>query len=130
VAPTYREFLAHMYGSKPAEWSDALAGWDRLRVIVNAMTRMRFCTRKGRMEFHAKGNRPPEGYLPWYELRPVGEPAIVFGHWSTLGLKLTDRVAGLDTGCVWGGLLTAMRLEDRALSQVPCRGYQAPGGEG
>ena len=60
-----------MYGSKPERWSDSLAGWDRLRVIVNAMTRMRFCTREGRMEFQAKGAEPPPGYLPWYETRPA-----------------------------------------------------------
>ena len=128
AAPGYRNFLANMYGSKPFEWSDSLAGWDRLRVIVNAMTRMRFCTRKGRMEFHAKGNRPPDGYQPWYELRPKEKQSIIFGHWSTLGLKLTEKLAGLDTACVWGGSLTALRIEDRALYQVPCSGYQAPGG--
>ena len=127
-APTHREFLAHLYGSTPAEWSDALGGWDRLRVIVNAMTRMRFCTPQGKMEFHAKGNTPPPGYTAWYESR-TDEHAIVCGHWSTLGLKLTERLAALDSGCVWGGSLSALRLEDRALYQVPCRGHQAPGGE-
>jgi bis(5'-nucleosyl)-tetraphosphatase (symmetrical) len=128
-APDYRQFLKNMYGSKPEEWSDSLAGWDRLRVVVNAMTRMRFCTRQGRMEFHAKGAAPPPGYLPWYETRPAKEPPIVFGHWSQLGLRLDPQVSCLDSGCVWGGSLTALRLEDRALHQVRCRGYQAPGGE-
>jgi bis(5'-nucleosyl)-tetraphosphatase (symmetrical) len=128
-APDYREFLKNMYGSKPEEWSDALAGWDRLRVIVNAMTRMRFCTRAGKMDFHAKGAKPPAGYLPWYETRPAKETPIVFGHWSQLGLRLDPHVSCLDSGCVWGGSLSAMRLEDRALFQVGCAGYQAPGGE-
>ena len=128
-APDYREFLKNMYGSKPEEWSDALQGWDRLRVIVNAMTRMRFCTRKGRMEFHAKGAKPPPGYLPWYDTRPAKEAPIVFGHWSQLGLRLDARATCLDSGCVWGGSLSALRLEDRALYQVRCSGYQAPGGE-
>jgi bis(5'-nucleosyl)-tetraphosphatase (symmetrical) len=125
----YREFLANMYGSKPAEWNERLSGWDRLRVIVNAMTRMRFCTKAGRMEFEAKGDQPPKGYLPWFELRRGDEPRIVFGHWSTLGLKLTQSVAGLDTGCVWGGALTALRLEDGTLHRVPCKGYLAPGAQ-
>lgn len=128
-APGYREFLKNMYGSKPEEWNDSLEGWDRLRVVVNAMTRMRFCTRQGRMEFHAKGAKPPAGYLPWYETRPKNESPIVFGHWSQLGLRLDPHVTCLDSGCVWGGSLTALRLEDRALFRVACRGYQAPGGE-
>jgi bis(5'-nucleosyl)-tetraphosphatase (symmetrical) len=128
-APGYKQFLKNMYGSKPEAWNDALAGWDRLRVVVNAMTRMRFCTREGRMDFHAKGAEPPPGYLPWYETRPAKEPPIVFGHWSQLGLRLDPQVTCLDSGCVWGGSLTALRLEDRALHQVRCPGYQAPGGE-
>jgi len=125
----YRDFLKNMYGSKPEQWSDSLAGWDRLRVIVNAMTRMRFCTRSGKMEFHAKSAKPPPGYLPWYETRPPKEAPIVFGHWSQLGLRLDPQATCLDSGCVWGGSLSALRLEDRALYQVGCGGYQAPGGE-
>jgi bis(5'-nucleosyl)-tetraphosphatase (symmetrical) len=128
--PGYRDFLANMYGSKPDRWSDALIGWDRLRVIVNAMTRMRFCTREGRMDFGTKGTRPPKGYHAWFDLLPKDDKTtVIFGHWSALGMKLTERVAGLDSGCVWGGRLTALRLEDRKLYQVPCRGYQAAGGE-
>ena len=124
AAPDYRGFLANLYGSKPERWDEALAGWDRLRVIVNAMTRMRFCTPEGAMEFHSSGVNPPPGYFRWYETRTGAEPAIVFGHWSALGLKLTERIAALDSGCVWGGALSALRLEDRWLAQVPCRGYQ------
>ena len=127
-APNYRDFLANMYGSEPAQWSDALAGWDRLRVIVNAMTRMRFCTRQGKMEFRAKGSRPPRGYQPWFALRPGDEPPLICGHWSALGLKLTAQLAALDSGCVWGGRLTALRLEDRSIHQVVCR-PRASGGE-
>ena len=125
-ARNYKEFLQHMYGSKPDAWSDSLAGWDRLRVIVNVMTRMRFCTADGKMEFHAKGAEPPAGFRAWYGFR---KDRMVAGHWSQLGLKVTGNVALLDSGCVWGGALTAMRLEDRKLFQVPCRGYQKPGGE-
>ena len=122
-APSYRDFLANLYGGKPERWEDSLSGWDRLRVIVNAMTRMRFCTAKGAMEFHTTGKTGPAGYRPWYEGR-TDEPALLFGHWSALGLLLRERVAGLDTGCVWGGPLTALRLEDRWLVQVPSSGYQ------
>jgi bis(5'-nucleosyl)-tetraphosphatase (symmetrical) len=124
----YREFLKNMYGSKPDEWSEGLARWDRLRVIVNAMTRMRFCTPEGKMDLKAKGKTAPPGYVPWYELRKDKE-AIVCGHWSAQGRKLTQKMAALDSGCVWGGTLSALRLEDRALFEVPCAGYQAPGDE-
>lgn len=124
----YGEFLTNMYGSKPDEWSDSLTGWDRLRVIVNAMTRLRFCSPEGKMDFRAKGKTPPPGYRPWFDLRKDRE-SIVCGHWSALGLKTADKLAALDSGCVWGGRLTAMRLEDRALYQVPCAGYLAPGDE-
>lgn len=129
AGPDYREFLKSMYGSKPERWDDALAGRDRLRVIVNAMTRMRFCDREGRMDLEGKGTQPRKGYLRWYETRPRDERTIVFGHWSQLGLVFTPGVAGLDSGCVWGGALSALRLEDRTLYRVPCRGYQSPGGE-
>lgn len=130
-APNYREFLANMYGSKPERWDESLSGWDRLRVIVNAMTRMRFCTPEGAMEFRTNGVEPPAGYRAWYDTRPSNdEKAIVFGHWSARGLILTERVAGLDTGCVWGGPLTALRLEDRWLVQVPSKGYQRSGDKG
>jgi bis(5'-nucleosyl)-tetraphosphatase (symmetrical) len=127
-APSYRDFLAHMYGSKPERWDDGLAGWDRLRAIVNAMTRMRFCTPEGSMEFLSNGVEPPSGYMAWYQLRQDAE-STVFGHWSALGLKLSERIAGIDTGCVWGGPLTALRLEDRWLVQVPSPGYQRAGGK-
>jgi len=123
AADNYRDFLANLYGSRPARWDDALAGWDRLRVIVNAMTRMRFCTPEGAMEFQSTGIEPPAGHQAWYDLRQDEKP-LLFGHWSALGLKLSERFAGLDTGCVWGGPLTALRLEDRWLAQVPSPGYK------
>jgi bis(5'-nucleosyl)-tetraphosphatase (symmetrical) len=80
------------------------------------------------MDLGAKGATAPSGYVPWFALRRDKE-AIICGHWSALGLRLTQKLAALDTGCVWGGKLTAMRLEDKALFEVPCVGYQAPGGE-
>jgi bis(5'-nucleosyl)-tetraphosphatase (symmetrical) len=130
AAPDYREFLANMYGGKPEQWHDSLAGWDRLRVIVNAMTRMRFCDRKGRMDLEGKGTEPRKGYLRWYQTRPKEKRSLVFGHWSQLGLVVEPNVIGLDSGCVWGGTLSALRLEDRTIYQAACPGYQSPGGEG
>lgn len=130
AGPGYGEFLKNMYGSRPDEWSDQLSGWDRLRVIVNAMTRMRFCTPAGKMDFKAKGTQAPPGYGPWFSFREKHEGAIVCGHWSALGLELGERLAALDSGCVWGKELSALRLEDRALFQVSCPGYGTLGGEG
>jgi bis(5'-nucleosyl)-tetraphosphatase (symmetrical) len=127
AARNYRDFLANMYGSKPDQWSDELEGWDRLRVIVNAMTRMRFATPKGKMDFYAKGAAAPKGFSAWFDLRPKEKASLICGHWSALGLKLRPRLAALDSGCVWGGKLSALRLEDRKLYQVPCRGHQAAG---
>ena len=130
AAPGYRDFLAHMYGGKPDRWDDALSGWDRLRVIVNAMTRMRFCDRTGRMDLKGKGVQPRAGFQRWYETRPQNEGStLVFGHWSQLGLVLEPTAIGLDSGCVWGGSLSALRLEDRKLYQIACRQYQTPGGD-
>jgi bis(5'-nucleosyl)-tetraphosphatase (symmetrical) len=131
AAPGYRDFLANMYGSKPDAWNDALSGWDRLRVIVNAMTRMRFCDRKGRMDLKNGGAVPSTGYLRWFEARRR-EPGtmLLFGHWSQLGLVFAPGVAGLDSGCVWGGRLSALRLDDRMLFQVASPGYQEPGEKG
>jgi bis(5'-nucleosyl)-tetraphosphatase (symmetrical) len=128
-AAHFREFLANMYGSQPDRWEDSLRGWDRLRVVVNAMTRLRFCTPEGRMEFRAKAATPPPGYGAWFDFRRADAHTIVCGHWSALGVRLEPGLAALDSGCVWGGKLTALRLEDRVLFQVSCRGYQAAGGE-
>ncbi|MDA0226218.1 MAG: symmetrical bis(5'-nucleosyl)-tetraphosphatase [Proteobacteria bacterium] len=127
AAPDWKDFLARLYGNEPREWHDKLEGIDRLRGIVNAMTRMRFCTPEGEMELTVKGRHAPIGTLPWFDARAERqEDAIVCGHWSTLGLRLTPRLLAIDTGCVWGGSLTALRLEDRALYQVECAGYMKP----
>jgi bis(5'-nucleosyl)-tetraphosphatase (symmetrical) len=123
----HREFLRHLYGTEPRSWREDLGGWDRLRVIVNAMARLRYCTDAGEMLLAVKREDAPPGARRWFDLRPPDELPIVFGHWSTLGLVVTGKVLALDTGCVWGGKLTALRLEDRALFQVPCRAYQHPG---
>jgi bis(5'-nucleosyl)-tetraphosphatase (symmetrical) len=128
TAADYGEFLRNMYGNEPDRWNDALQGWDRLRVLVNAMTRMRYCDRGGRMDLKTAGTEPARGYLRWYETR-TREPGatLIFGHWSQLGLVFMPGIAGLDSGCIWGGRLSALRLDDRTLFQVPCRGYQQPG---
>ena len=124
LGPQYHEFIQNLWGSEPAGWSDDLTGWERLRVIVNAMTRMRFCTPEGVMEFKTKGktkNAPP-GHLPWFDApgRKSAEKVLVTGHWSALGLRITSNLLQLDSGCLWGGHLTAVRLEDRQVFQVDC----------
>lgn len=123
-AKKFRKFLGHMWGSQPKSWRDDLTGWDRLRVIVNAMTRMRFCTAEGVMEFASKGElaSAPPGHLPWFEVpdRKSAGHVLVTGHWSALGLKLMPNLLALDSGCFWGGHLSAVRLEDRAVFQVEC----------
>lgn len=125
------DFLAQMYGNEPAQWQDDLQGADRLRCIVNALTRLRFCTVQGEMEFTSKEGpeKPPAGYMPWFDVpeRLTQETPVVFGHWSTLGLILRPNIIGLDTGCVWGGKLSALRLSDRKLVQVDCPQHQHPG---
>jgi bis(5'-nucleosyl)-tetraphosphatase (symmetrical) len=131
--PDYREFLRHMYGNSPDCWDDALSGFDRLRVITNAMTRLRLCTPEGRMEFsHKLGlENAPNGYLPWYDVprRASRDTPLIFGHWAALGLFVRDDVIGLDTGCVWGRSLTACRLEDRRIEQCDCGEMTGRAGE-
>lgn len=121
----YRDFVAIMYGDQPDLWSDQLMGFDRLRVVVNAMTRIRFCTPDGRMEFASKGEATtaPAGYLPWFNApdRASASATVICGHWASLGLHLKENLIAIDTGCVWGRSLTAVRLEDRAVFQVDCR---------
>jgi len=121
----YAVFLARMYGNAPHNWQDDLAGYMRLRVIVNAFTRLRICTPQGEMEFRFKGEveHIPKGYLPWFDVpnRASADATVIAGHWSALGLKVETHVIALDTGCLWGGPLSAIRLEDRQLFQVSCK---------
>jgi len=125
----YADFLLHMYGNQPNHWRDDWAGYERLRVVTNAFTRLRICTATGEMEFKFKGELQdvPAGYYPWFDVpaRKSVDTTIVCGHWSALGLRVMPNVITLDTGCLWGGALTAVRLEDRKIFQVHCLGELA-----
>jgi bis(5'-nucleosyl)-tetraphosphatase (symmetrical) len=121
-ADDYIEFLKNMYGNQPAIWQDDLTGFDRLRVITNAMTRMRVCGTSNEMEFNFKGELRdiPPNYSPWFDMpkRQSQASTIICGHWSALGLQQRENIIALDTGCLWGGVLTAFCLETQAITQV------------
>lgn len=133
--PLLGEFVREMYGNEPARWDDALAGHARLRAIVNGLTRLRFCTANGLMDFDTKdsADAPPAGFMPWFEVpgRRTADATIAFGHWSTLGWIANGAVVSTDTGCVWGGCLSAARigatLDDIEHIDVRCEQAQAPG---
>ena len=121
----YRTFLTALYDDKEARrWSSSMTGMDRSVVIAKILTRLRICTADGKMDLSFK--RPPEqapsDYLPWFQVpnRRNTDATIIFGHWAALGLHLQDKVIGLDSGCVWGRQLTAVRLDDRQVFQVSC----------
>ena len=134
-ADAWRNTLGRLFGNQPDRWDDALIGDARLRAIVNALTRLRICSEDGRMDFESKDAPagvpnapthafppPPPGFKPWFDVatRKTSGALVVFGHWSTLGVMVRDDVIALDSGCVWGGALTAIRLEDRSMFQVDC----------
>jgi bis(5'-nucleosyl)-tetraphosphatase (symmetrical) len=132
--PDLSDFLHQMYGNKPVAWRDDLTGSDRLRVVVNALTRLRFCSAEGVMEFNAKegADAAPAGFMPWFDVpgRQTADVTVAFGHWSTLGLLQRQDVWAMDSGCVWGGCLSAMRWSDDGLHeliQVKCEQAQPPG---
>ncbi len=120
----YKLFFDNMYGNRPDKWSKKLTGWDRLRFIANTFTRLRYCDNEGRYLMKPKGapGTQPAGAIPWFEhpTRKSREFTILFGHWSTLGLHQSDNVVSLDSGCLWGGSLTALRIEDQAIFSLPC----------
>ncbi|WP_343642784.1 symmetrical bis(5'-nucleosyl)-tetraphosphatase [Roseateles sp.] len=134
--PELAEFLPQMYGNEPDRWKEELEGVARLRFVINVLTRIRYCNAKGKLDFKTKEGlgTAPEGYLPWFDVperRTAGHP-IAFGHWSTLGLVQRPDLLALDTGCVWGGELTAARVADgQALEiiQVPCVQARKPGAD-
>lgn len=119
----YKGFLRYHCAHELTRWSDDLEGFARLSVITSVFTRLRLCSRAGEMDFEFSGppEKNPQELLPWFEIREgSSEPPIVFGHWSALGLHIENKTICLDSGCVWGGALTAMRLEDREIFQVRC----------
>jgi bis(5'-nucleosyl)-tetraphosphatase (symmetrical) len=125
-------FFRHMYGDLPDHWNENLRGFDRLRVIINAYTRLRYCDSEGNMDLRPTGppGSQPPGLMPWFQIpgRRSGEHRIVFGHWSTLGLWHHDGVIGLDSGCLWGNSLSAARLDIEPVEffSVACPMYQPP----
>jgi bis(5'-nucleosyl)-tetraphosphatase (symmetrical) len=129
-----RALFEHMYGNEPQRWDEQLAGMERLRFVINVLTRLRLCTADGRVDVALKGAppAPPSELRPWFEQakRATRDARVIFGHWSALGLVQRPGILGLDTGCVWGGALTAADLDsDRPLVSVPCAGYQRIGAD-
>jgi bis(5'-nucleosyl)-tetraphosphatase (symmetrical) len=129
------QFLRDMYGDEPAVWHGDLRGTARYRVIINALTRLRFCTSDGQMEFATKdsADAAPAGYMPWFEVpnRATKNITVAFGHWSTLGWLNRPDVLALDGGCVWGGCLNALRLDESGGAQhelihIDCDQAQKP----
>jgi bis(5'-nucleosyl)-tetraphosphatase (symmetrical) len=131
--PALGDFLQVMYGNEPSRWRDDLGGSERWRFVVNVLTRIRFCTAEGELEFDTKdgADAAPAGYAPWFEhpRRLTAHQPVAFGHWSTLGLINQPHLLALDTGCVWGGALTAVRVDGgrREVVQVACEQAQRPG---
>lgn len=123
-AANYRDFLRVLYGDAPREWNDELSGHDRLRVIVNVLTRLRICDSDGRMKLDHKSEprNAPAGYFPWFDAprRASASARVICGHWASLGLVRRQNLLALDTGCVWGRRLTAVRLSDRKMFAVRC----------
>jgi bis(5'-nucleosyl)-tetraphosphatase (symmetrical) len=118
------DFFRRMYGNRPRKWREDRTGWKRLRLITNILTRLRFCDEEGRGIYTVSGppGSQPDNYKPWFKHkhRLTRDVTIAFGHWAALGLRIKKRYISMDSGCVWGGKLSALRLEDRALFQVRC----------
>lgn len=130
--PTRRTFLEDMYGDEPNRWDDTLPGKARRRIVINAMTRMRILGADNELDlaFNGEPGAVPSGMVPWFRRRhpSFANKTIIAGHWSALGLHVTPRFIGLDSGCVWGQQLTACRLEDRSIFQVACAETRNPDG--
>jgi len=129
----HTELFQNMYGDEPSVWNKELSGWPRYRFIINALTRMRYCSADGKLNLHEKyaPGTQPQGLMPWFDVpdRRSRKKEIIFGHWSTLGLVQRDGIIALDTGCVWGGTLTAVDLdnEQRPAYSIDCAGALRPG---
>ena len=131
--PELAHFLPQMYGNEPKRWDDSLQGAARARFVINALTRMRFCSADGTLDFKTKegAGSAPDGFMPWFDVpgRATGGQPMAFGHWSTLGAINRADLLATDTGCVWGGCLSAVRVDDgrREFVQVRCEQAQRPG---
>ncbi|MEO7385945.1 MAG: symmetrical bis(5'-nucleosyl)-tetraphosphatase [Gammaproteobacteria bacterium] len=130
--PHCAEYIRDLYGEQPDHWSPALAGQDRLRFITNCLTRIRYCSEVGVLDLHENGppGTQPLHLRPWFELpgRQTATVRVVFGHWASLGLVQRDNLLGIDTGCVWGRKLTAVRLDGPAKTfSVPCTSGKGTG---
>ncbi len=125
------DFFAEMYGNKPDRWREDLTGMDRLRFITNCFTRLRYCKANGKLCLKEKGpiGSQPANCLPWFRVpgRASAKARILFGHWSTLGYHAENNTWALDSGCLWGGALTALRLDRMEIAQIPCAGARKPG---
>ena len=125
-SPKRRRYLRKIYGNRPRRWREELTGWKRLRLITRILTQLRFCSAADRVDFNTSG--PPssgkKSYKPWFQHkhRATRDVRVAFGHWAALGLRIRKRYLALDSGCVWGGQLTAYRLEDGEVIQVPSKG--------
>lgn len=125
IGPQFEEFMHNMFGRKPESWNKNLSGWDRLRFITNALTRMRYCTKDGKLDLKSKG--PPSKHegdsIPWFS-KPNPDwtdTKIIFGHWASLEGKCEKKnIFALDTGCIWGGCLTALCLETQERFHIDC----------
>jgi bis(5'-nucleosyl)-tetraphosphatase (symmetrical) len=135
-APSWKQTLAGLYGNEPNRWKPSLKGIDRLRVTCSALTRLRFCSADGVMDFTSSGTlaSAPSGCMPWFDVpsRKTADVTVVFGHWAALGLLMRENLVGLDSGCVWGEKLSAVRLAknpaERVLTQVDCDSCGVPRG--
>ena len=131
--PSLADFLQQMYGNEPTRWNSEFKDAERTRFVINALTRLRFCTADGTLDFKTKegAGAAPAGFMPWFDVpgRETADQPIAFGHWSTLGLVNTPTLLATDTGCVWGGSLTAVRVDGgrRDVVQVQCSQAQRPG---
>jgi bis(5'-nucleosyl)-tetraphosphatase (symmetrical) len=131
--PQFQDYLANLYGDEPKKWSEKLKGWERMRFITNCFTRLRYCNAKGKLILKKKGSpdfnvQKNDDDKPWFSWahRASHDMQIIFGHWATLGYYTGNGVYALDSGCVWGGTLTALRLEDKQIFSVPCAGECLP----
>lgn len=130
-SPSYKDLLRALYPSKHLQWSSDLTGPTRLAAIIKVLTRLRACSTDGLMESSYSGppDHIPADFHPWFKIENLGrqDTTIICGHWASLGLYCEDNVLAIDSGCVWGRQLTAMRLEDRTAFQVSCHTAESCG---